>query len=121
MSSGADELPAGEQFIDGTNILWAKLLSAIGGAWILVWSNGYLLVLDTIVGVHVWAIHGIGDFAARFVGLVLGAPAAATTQAWATAFAEAAQHGPLAPLLLTLDAIVVLLVVTAILDRRPYR
>lgn len=116
-------LPDGEEFVggDGTSVKYRKLIGFIASALTVLAASVVTAPIQTLVRLNVWAITGTGAALARIVRVFLGETAAVQTQAWAAAFAQAVEIGPLAPFVMAAEGVVVLLVLFALWERRPYQ
>jgi hypothetical protein len=104
---------------DDNTIRVGALISTIATAVVLVVTNGFIAVFERIVAHQVGLIRGLGSFVAELTAVLLGETAGLVTYSWFVAFSEAVQYGPLAPLLLAAEAVLVLLIVALIRDRSP--
>ncbi|WP_332898743.1 MULTISPECIES: hypothetical protein [unclassified Haladaptatus] len=118
---GIDKTTLAERFVeDETKLRWAKIATAVASSILAVIVGGYIRIVESLVGVQVWAVSGFGEFLATLVRESLGGSAALVIESWQVGFVEATQTGPFAPLVLTAEAIVILSVIALLWERRPY-
>lgn len=117
MSSGEDYLTG-----DGANtrIDVRRLVGTLGGSIVLAISAAYIDIVTAIASFNARAIGAIGGFLEDFVEVAVGDNAAVVVEGWRTASTSAAQAGPFAPWVMVLEALVVIAIVIAIWERRPY-
>ena len=110
----------GETYVDGTEVKYGRLIQAVVATLFL--GAGGLLVsgIETIAEFNSGLIRGFGDFAVEFVTSWIGEGAGLVVAGWRGALLEAMQFGPFTPIVLALEAIVVLLIIAAIWRVNPY-
>jgi hypothetical protein len=116
---GALTFEASDYISDSNSVRVGALVSTVATAVVLVLSNGFIAVFERIVALQVGLVRGLGSFVAELTTVLLGETAGLVTYSWFVAFSEAVQYGPLAPLLLAAEAVLVLLIVAVIRDRSP--
>jgi hypothetical protein len=110
---------ASDYVTDDYGIKVGAILSTVATAVVLVVTNGFIGLFETIVAFEVGLVLGFGSFVAELTTVLLGETAGVVSYSWFVAFSEAVKYGPLAPLLLTAEALLVLLIVNAIRERSP--
>lgn len=110
--------PLAESYVDGGEILIGKLVgTALGAFWLTVVSGWYAIV-SAIVRVHISLITATSSAYASIINAVGGGGAETLRLGWASAFQAAVQADPLlAPLLLTLEVVVVSAIAIAVRRR----
>jgi hypothetical protein len=112
-------LDASDYVTDSNSVQLGALLSTVATAVVLVLSNGFIAIFERALAFQVGLIRGLGSFVAELTAVLLGETAGLVTYSWFVAFSEAVQYGPLAPLVLAAEAVLVLLIVAVVRDRSP--
>jgi len=123
-SGGSDDggVPSGEEFVtdSGTGVQWGRLAAAVFSTLLLAVSGLWISVIETLVQWQVFLINGLGSFVASLISAILGGGAGLVVESWRAAAIQAVEAGPFAPILLALEAVIILTIAFAIWERRPF-
>lgn len=117
--TGSSHLDA-EEYISGTNIDWRKLFGTLLGAVWVFFGAAYAAAADTVAGLFVWTITGLGESLGRAVEIVLTESAGLQVRAWATAFAQSTRFEVFAPLVMAGTAIAAIYLAALIWRGGPF-
>ncbi|WP_157969307.1 hypothetical protein [Haloplanus rubicundus] len=104
----------------GTGIKWAALSTTIASTVLVTLSGVWITAIESAIGFQIYLINGLGSFVGALVSEALGQSAGLVVASWRAAAVQAVEAGPLAPILLALEAVVILTLAFAIWERRPY-
>jgi len=116
-------MASGDDFVSlypSPSIRWRRLaLTLFAGAATLVVSL-WIAAVEMLIDFQVWLINGLSSFLQRLITDILGGGADLVVASWEAALIQAVEAGPLAPVLLALEAVLILTIAFAIWERRPY-
>ncbi|MEA1931182.1 MAG: hypothetical protein U9O06_06510 [Euryarchaeota archaeon] len=108
-------------YVDGTaNVDYVRLMTTLGGSIVVALGAGYISLIDTVIGLNVRLINAGGGFLRELVAVTLGESSALVVDSWRAAFVASIEFGALAPIVLVVEALIMLTIVLAVWQRRPY-
>jgi hypothetical protein len=117
-----DEPVTGSRFVtdSGTGIKWGALGTVIFTTIFAAFTGVWITAIESLVALQVWLINGLGSFVEDLISSILGGGAGLIVSSWRTAAVQLVEVGPLAPFLAAIEVVVILIIVFAIWNRRPY-
>jgi hypothetical protein len=108
-------------YVDGTaNVDYVRLMTTLGGSIVVALGAAYISLVETLVAANIRIIDTAGGFLRELVSVTLGEGAALVVDSWRAAFVASIEFGALAPIVLVVEALIMLTIVLAVWQRRPY-